>query len=467
DVSAVNNSKIKKIENDYIHRQTLKNSYRYTTKILVEISENILNANFKVQEIENSIYANLLNDTLLISDKILEIANLIARIDVSFSWAIYARKYDAVNPEVNNRYALWSFSPIILNLFMIGAMGLSYYYSLITSLILSWAVLISGLLQILIIFFWARRKKIKLSLVRPKLTKNIKSLFKLLLPNILAGGIIQINQFIGVMFASSITGAISWLYYADRIVQLPLGVFVISISTILLTLLSKYEANKNKLKIKKQIDSSCVLMFVLTTISMIGLFAISDLIVDILFKRGKFGLGDVIATSDAIVMYAIGLPAFGFIKIFSVIFFAKQNTLTPFKVSSISMIINLILIFLLVNKLGHLGIALSLSLSSWINAALLYFFLWKKNYWRFDKILIIKVFKIIICSFITYTVLSIFYMLVLYTDYLTLNDFIIKVLLLSFLIFFSATLFFSLLRVMGIISFDKNKIKTFLKGERK
>jgi putative peptidoglycan lipid II flippase len=269
------------------------------------------------------------------------------------------------------------------------------------------------------------------------------------------------------MFASSITGAISWLYYADRIAQLPLGVFVISISTILLTLLSKYEANKNKLKIKTQIDSSCVLMLILTTISMVGLFAISDLIVDILFKRGKFGLGDVIATSDAIVMYAIGLPAFGFIKIFSVIFFAKQNTLTPFKVSSISMIINLILIFLLVNKLGHLGIALSLSLSSWINAALLYFFLWKKNYWRFDKILIIKVFKIIICSFITYTVLSIFYMLVLYTDYLTLNDFIAKVLLLSFLIFFSATLFFSLLRIMGIISFDKNKIKTFLKGERK
>ena len=102
DVSAVNNNKIKKIENNYIHRQTLKNSYRYTTKTLVEISENILSANFKVQEIENSIYANLLKDTLLISDKILEIANLIARIDVSFSWAVYARKYDAVNPEVNN-----------------------------------------------------------------------------------------------------------------------------------------------------------------------------------------------------------------------------------------------------------------------------------------------------------------------------------------------------------------------------
>ena len=368
--------------------------------------------------------------------------------------------------NANNRYALWSFSPIILNLFMITAMAFSYYYSLVTGLILSWAVLASGLLQVFIIIFWARRKKIKLSLIKPKLTKNIKNLFKLLLPNILAGGIIQINQFIGVIFASSITGAISWLYYADRIAQLPLGIFVISISTILLTLLSKHEANKSQLKVKTQIDSSCVLMFALTTICMVGLFVISDLIVDILFKRGKFGLGDVIATSDAIVMYAIGLPAFGFIKIFSVIFFAKKNTLTPFKVSSISMVINLILIFLLVNDLGHLGIALSLSLSSWFNAALLYFCLWKKSYWRFDKKLIIKVFKVIICSFITYIVLSIFYMLILYTDYLTLKDLGAKVLVLSFLMIFSVILFFSFLKIMGLISINKNKIKKLLKGER-
>ena len=104
DVSVANNYKIKKIENNYIHRQTLKNSYRYTTKKLVEISESILGANFKVQEIENFIYANLVEDTLLISDKVLDIANLIARIDVSFSWAVFARKYDAIKPEVNNSH---------------------------------------------------------------------------------------------------------------------------------------------------------------------------------------------------------------------------------------------------------------------------------------------------------------------------------------------------------------------------
>ena len=130
------------------------------------------------------------------------------------------------------------------------------------------------------------------------------------------------------------------------------------------------------------------------------------------------------------------------------------------------MIINLILIFLLVNSLGHLGIALSLSLSSWLNAGLLYFYLWKRSYWRFDKKLIIKVIKIIICSFITYIVLSFSYMLVLYTEYLTLKDLASKILILSFLILISGILFFSLLNIMGLISTNKNKIKKLLKGDR-
>ena len=126
---------------------------------------------------------------------------------------------------------------------------------------------------------------------------------------------------------------------------------------------------------------------------MVGLIVLSDLIVDILFKRGKFGLGDVMATSDAIVMYAIGLPAYGFIKVFSVIFFSKKNTSFPFLISSFSMILNLLFILFLVKEMGHLGIALSLSLSSYINALVLYILLWKKNYWRINKNIFKNFFK--------------------------------------------------------------------------
>ena len=368
--------------------------------------------------------------------------------------------------NANGRYLLWAFCPIILNIFMILAMILSYYKLLITEILLSWSVLLSGLIQIIILFIWIRKKNIKVKFVKPKITRNIKKLLKLIFPNILAGGIIQINQFIGVIFASSIPGAISWLYYADRITQLPLGIFVISISTILLTLLSKNEANNNIRKIKNQVDISCLLMLSFTMISMVGLLILSDLIIDILFRRGKFGYGDVLATSDAIKMYALGLPAFGFIKIFSVIFFSKQNTLIPFKVSALAMVINFILIYILVNKIGHLGIALALSISSWFNAVILYIYLRLNNFWKIDKNLLIKFLKVIICSFITFTIVVMVNTFILYTDYFNLNNLLSKTMVLSLLILLAGIIFFLLFFVLGIMSlkdFRKKNIKNILK----
>ena len=151
------------------------------------------------------------------------------------------------------------------------------------------------------------------------------------MPNLLAGGVVQINQLVGILFAASIPGAISWLYYADRIVQLPLGIFIISISTILLTNLSSPEQKKNQANINIQIEKSIEFMLGISLLSCVGLLILSDLIVDILFRRGQFGYGDVKATSDAIIMYAYGLPAFGLIKIFSTIFFSQQDTKTPFR----------------------------------------------------------------------------------------------------------------------------------------
>lgn len=354
--------------------------------------------------------------------------------------------------NAEGRYVLWAFSPIILNIGMIIAMSLSYFYLFIPELILAWLVILSGIIQMLIMLFWALRKKIKLKIERPKLTKQVKKLFSLLLPNILAGGVLQINQFVGVIYASSIAGAISWLYYADRIVQLPIGIFIISISTILLTVLSKQQLKKNKDSVNKSIESAFLLMLCLTLLSMVGLLAISDLIVDILFKRGQFGLGDVFATSDAIVMYALGLPAFGMIKVFSVIFFSKKNTLIPFVVSSFSMLVNLLFILFFIDGLGHLGIALSLSLSSYINAIILYIFLWKKNYWSINKKTFQKTLKVVFSAFFSYIVLIISYMLVLYLDYFNLAGLMSKTLTLLTLIALATVTFISLLVLFKVVN---------------
>ena len=223
--------------------------------------------------------------------------------------------------NANKRFLMWTFLPIVLNLFMVLGMVFSFQKSLDVGVTLSFSVLLAGFVQLILILFWSRYVKINFIFTMPKLSGEIKKFFKLLFPNLLAGGVVQINQFIGVIFASSIPGAISWLYYADRIVQLPLGIFIISITTILLTSLSTPSLKRSKVKIKKQIEKSLEIILGISLLSCIGLFVLSDLIIDILFRRGQFGFGDVKATSEALIMYAIGLPAFGLIKIFLQYFF--------------------------------------------------------------------------------------------------------------------------------------------------
>lgn len=393
------------------------------------------------------------------SEELIIKTSFLASIMFPYLILISASSFIAALLNAKGKFALWAFVPIILNVSMIIAMAISYHSSLVTELLLSWSVIISGLLQFFIIFFWGNQNNIKFKIVIPKFNKDIKKLFKLLLPNVLAGGIIQINQFVGVIFASSISGAISWLYYADRITQLPMGIFIVSISTILLTFLSRHETQKNYKLLKKGTDNSILLVLSITALSMVGLFVLSDLIVDILFRRGKFGFGDVLATSDAIFMYAVGLPAFGFIKVFSVIFFSKQDTYTPFKVSAVAMIINFFLVLSLTSSLGHLGIALSLSIASWINALMLYVLLYYKGYWIIDKSLIKKILKIILCSFLTYLVLIAFYMLIFFTEQLNLTAIGSKIIALILLIFVALLLFLILLIFMRLISLKDLNLK--------
>jgi len=370
--------------------------------------------------------------------------------------------------NANNRFALWSFSPIILNLSMVLALLYSFHNSLITELVLSWSVTFAGLLQLVSLYTWTRLKKIKIVFLRPKFKKDIKKLLKLLIPNILSGGVVQINQFVGIIFASSISGAISWLYYADRIVQLPLGIFIISITTIMLTVLSKEKVTKiNKIE---KINTSFLLILSVTFLSLVGLLVISDLIVEVLFRRGRFGYGDAKATSDAIYMYALGLPAFGLIKLFSTIFFSRQNTKIPFYISFISMILNIILLFLSVEKLGHQGIALSLSITSWFNALTLYFLLYYNRYWYLTRSTLFKVFKLIVISILTLVLLYFFYSIIMYTDMVIVSNIYIKVLLLSFLIFISVFSFIFFGYIIGLFNFKnllKKNIWGLYEGKRK
>ena len=153
-------------------------------------------------------------------------------------------------------------------------------------------------------------------------------------------------------------------------------------------------------------------------------------------------------------MYSIGLPAFGFIKIFSVIFFSQKNTFIPFSISTLSMLANLFLILLLVESMGHLGIALSLSLASYFNVIALYIFLQKKKYWKIKKSFIRKIFKVLISSFLTYILLITSYMLVLYSDYFSLSGFMSKTLTLGVLMILTIITFTILLIMFRVVNYE-------------
>ncbi|MBF95966.1 MAG: murein biosynthesis integral membrane protein MurJ [Pelagibacterales bacterium] len=368
--------------------------------------------------------------------------------------------------NANRRFLMSAFLPIVLNFFMVLGMVLAFYKSLNIGVVLSLSVLFAGFTQFFLIFFWTRHLKINLIITKPKLSKDIKKFFKLLFPNLLAGGVVQINQFVGVIFASSIPGAISWLYYADRIVQLPLGIFIISISTILLTSLSSPTFQKDSTKFKQQIEKAIEIIFGISFLSCIGLLVLSDLIIDILFRRGQFGYGDVKATSEAIIMYSFGLPAFGLIKIFSTIYFSHQDTKTPFRISFFSMILNFIIIYILIDNLGHLGIALALSISSWINAIFLYIFIHKRGYWRIDFSFFKKSLKLFLVFIITLNVVHGLEYSILFFDLLSTSNIFKKILLLTYLIIFSIItfiLFCIIFRILSIKDLSKRQLFNMFK----
>jgi putative peptidoglycan lipid II flippase len=215
-----------------------------------------------------------------------------------------------------------------------------------------------------------------------------------------------------------------------------------------------------------QIEKSIEIILGISLLSCIGLLILSNLIVDVLFKRGQFGYGDVKATSEAIMMYAYGLPAFGLIKVFSTIFFSRQDTKTPFRISFFSMILNIIAIFFLIKDLGHLGIALALSLSSWINAIILYIFIHYKGYWKIKFSLLKKTIKLLLVFIVSLNVVNVLEYFIIFFDLVDTSTLFRKILYLSYLIIISITtfIFFCIIfRILSIKDLSRKKLNNFFK----
>ena len=363
------------------------------------------------------------------------------------------------------KFASMAVTPIILNLSLIFTL-LIFFKSenlFLISSTLSFAVSIAGIIQVIWMYYNIRRNKSKLSINFSffktfKRDKEITKFFKLLLPAILGNGAYQINLLIDMILASTLPdGSISFLYYADRVNQLPLGVLGIAIGTALLPVLSSQVKKKQKKEAEKSISKAIKFGILFSIPAFFGLLIFSENIISFLFFRGAFEYKDVQATSSALIALCCGLPAFIMIKILVIPFFANEDTKTPIKISLFCMSINLILNLILIREFLHVGLAISTSVSAWINFILLFYILNKNLNYSFD-ISIFKVFlKVSLASLtMSYIVLKTYEFMInnfeMYTLYNT--NFILILCIIFGIIIYSALMYF-----LGTKELEINKWK--------
>jgi putative peptidoglycan lipid II flippase len=277
--------------------------------------------------------------------------------------------------NVMGRFAAAAFAPSLLNVVLIavllGVVATGNGERSSAGVALAWGVAVSGLLQVAIVAFAAARAGIRLKLERPRLTPDMRRLVTLAVPGLIAGGMAQITIVISTIIASLQDRVVSWLYYADRIFQLPLGMIGVAVGVVLLPDLSrKLRSGDHKAVIDSE-NRALEFALLLTLPAAVALFIASGPIMRVLFERGAFTTVDARATAEMLSALALGLPAYVLIKVLQPSFFAREDTKTPMIFACLSMAANAALSFALFVILGAVGIAIATSLTGWINVALL------------------------------------------------------------------------------------------------
>jgi putative peptidoglycan lipid II flippase len=267
-------------------------------------------------------------------------------------------------------------APIFLNLGIIAStLWISPFFSQ-PIIGVAIGVLIGGVLQVLLQLPWLVQKGVSLRPCWMPEHPAVKRIGILILPAIYGSAIYQLNQFIGTLLASFLPqGSVSWLYYADRLVQFPLGVFAIAISTAALPSLSKQVAEKDMSEFRETLSHSVRLTLFITIPAMAGMMVLGKPIIQVFFQRGAFGPLSTVMTERALFYYTLGLWAFSVNRVLVSAFYAFQDTKTPARIATIALLANVGFSLILMGPLKHGGLALATSLASTVQFFLLIFFL--------------------------------------------------------------------------------------------
>lgn len=285
-----------------------------------------------------------------------------------------------------HRFVAAAFAPIMLNIITI-AMLLALIVVVVedravVAIWVSIATIVAGLAQLAIVWWAVRRAGFLPRLRLPRFDREVRRFWLLALPAVLSGGITQINIFVGTIIASGAASAISYLYYADRLYQLPLGIIGIAIGTVLLPVLAGHLKNRREAEAHDVQEQSLLVAMLLSMPAATALIALAVPIVRVLFERGAFDPVATTETAAALVAFAAGLPAFVLIRVLQPGFFAREDTITPTIFAGLSVVVNVGLSLLLFPTYEHVGIATATSVAAWGNALMLGIVLYRRGHLR-------------------------------------------------------------------------------------
>ena len=339
-----------------------------------------------------------------------ELFSTMLKITFPYLWFITLVALSGAVLNTYNRFAVAAFTPVFLNIAIIAcALWLSPYFA-VPEIALAVGVFVGGLVQFVFQLPYLARLGL---LVRPRWgwhDEHVKRIRTLMLPAMFGVSVSQINLLLDTVIASFlVTGSVSWLYYADRLIEFPLGLFGIGIATVILPALSAQHTNNKPQQFAATMDWGVRFIGFFGVAALAGLMMLAGPIITVLFYHGEFKQADVLQVSYALMAYCCGLLSFMMIKVLAPGFYSRQDIKTPVRIGIIAMVANMVFNLMLVPFLGYIGLALATAMSASLNVVLLYHGLNQQGiyqfttdtYWFFGKLVAAAVLMALVLWYMT------------------------------------------------------------------
>lgn len=283
------------------------------------------------------------------------------------------------------RFSETAAAPIILNLCLISAMVFAENSFNTPAHALALAVSVAGLIQLVWLYYCCRKMGYRIRMTWPRLSPKVKEMLIIMMPAALGAGVIQLNLMLDMIIASHLPdGSMSYLFYADRLNQLPVGVIGVALGTVLLPMLARNIAEGDEALVAHHQNRAIELGLFFTIPAAVAFMIVPYQLIHVLLERNEFSAADTQATAFALMAYAAGLPAYVLAKVFSPGYFARKDTKTPVKFAMVALVVNVVLNLILMQYFAHVGLAMATAISAWVNVALLAGGLIRRGHFSFE-----------------------------------------------------------------------------------